>query len=698
MKNWWIFALGAIALCCCLVFLCLSVIFGMSIWNYQIIGDDFEPTTLSLDILAETATQLAQPAPTSRPVKTDTPTDTPTVYSTTVPQATITETPLPEPGDTLSVLENTLVPINNLLELSQRLEGKSNLPVSLTTPPEILTVGAKDTFWVTDGDTDENYTVSATLRYITEHVYFWIQDGVEYKSNDLKNLVETFEKEIYPTNREFFGSEWIPGVDNDPHLYILYARSLGGNIAGYFSTADEYLPLVRADSNGHEMFFLSAEHVDLGEEFAYSVLAHEFQHMIHWYRDRNEETWMNEGFSELAAFLNGYGVGGHDYLYAGEPDIQLTDWPSTPDERSSHYGSSFLFMTYFLDRFGEEATQALVANPGNGMSSIDEVLSELQITDPLSGQTVTANQVFSEWVVASYLQKSSVSDGRYTYHNYPDAPQPSATEDIRSCPQKNASRQVNQYGVDYIRIRCRGSYTLHFEGANQVNVIPADPYSGEYAFYSNRGDESDMTLTRTFDFTDRSGPLTLSYWTWYDIEKDWDYLYLLASTDGQNWQFLFSPSGTAEDPTGNSFGWGLTGLSGNGPTWIQESVDISQFAGQQVQIRFEYITDGAVNGEGFLIDDIAIPEIDYFTDFETGDDGWQADGFVRIQNSLPQIFQLSLISIADKTTVTTVVLSADNVADIPLILGNDVREVILVVSGLTRFTRQMAGYKFSIQP
>jgi immune inhibitor A len=37
--------------------------------------------------------------------------------------------------------------------------------------------------------------------------------------------------------------------------------------------------------------------------------------MIHWYQDRNESSWLNEGFSELAAFLNGYGGGGFDYVY-----------------------------------------------------------------------------------------------------------------------------------------------------------------------------------------------------------------------------------------------------------------------------------------------------------------------------------------------------------------------------------------------
>ncbi len=48
---------------------------------------------------------------------------------------------------------------------------------------------------------------------------------------------------------------------------------------------------------------MNADNTDLADSFTYSVLAHEFQHMIHWYRDRNEESWMNEGFSELACIF-----------------------------------------------------------------------------------------------------------------------------------------------------------------------------------------------------------------------------------------------------------------------------------------------------------------------------------------------------------------------------------------------------------
>jgi hypothetical protein len=448
------------------------------------------------------------------------------------------------------------------------------------------------------------------------------------------------------------------------------------------------------------MFLLSADHLELDKNFTYGVLAHEFQHMIHWYQDRNEETWVNEGFSDLAMFLNNYSIGGADYAYVIDPDIQLTNWPTEPSKRSAHYGASFLFMTYFLDRFGDKATQSLVAEPDNGMVSIDLVLDDLDLSDPLTGKTIRADDVFADWVLASYLKNPNIADGRYNYNNYPGAPNTSETETIRSCPQDITTRDVSQYGVDYIRVDCRGEYTLHFEGSVQVGVLPADPYSGSYAFYSNMGDESDMTLTRTFDFSDHTGPLTLTYWTWYDLEKDYDYLYLVASEDGENWQILITPSGTEDDPSGNSYGWAYNGFSGTDPgaaRWIEERIDISQFAGKKVQLRFEYITDAAVNGDGFLLDDISIPEIDYFTDFEGNNGGWEAQGFVRIQNILPQTFRLAFVSFGDEISVEYIELPQDNAVSIPLNFDSDAEEIVLVVSGTTRFTRQKATYQFNIQ-
>lgn len=624
------------------------------------------------------------------------PTSTPQVVRPTpinTPGSPAQEIIVPVSDRTLKTLEETIIPINDLPELATRLGGKTFVPLTVDPPERPYQPGDRKNFWATDVGTDENFQVEAQLEYVTDHLYFWVADGVRFDREDLTALADTFENEIYPTNREFFGSEWTPGVDGDPHLHILFAQNLGFNVAGYFSSADEYSPLAHEYSNAHEMFFLNADNLDLQDDFTYGVLAHEFQHMIHWNRDRNESSWLNEGFSELAAFLNGYEVGGFDWLYTRNPDLQLNDWPNDPNATSPHYGASFLFLAYFLDRFGDEATKALVGNQDNGITSVDSVLSELQIVGPEDGVALSADDLFADWVIASYLQDGSVGDGRFTYHNYPDAPQPEETETIQSCPLEQTTRDVHQYGVDYIRISCRGDFTLTFEGSTQVKVISEAPHSGDFAFWSNKSDESDMTLTRHFDFSNSAGPLTLTYWTEYDLEEDYDYLYLLASTDGKHWQILTTPSGTANDPSGNSYGWAYTG---NSQGWIQEQVDLSQFAGQKIQLRFEYVTDAAVHGEGLLLDDLSIPEIGYSADFEQDDESWQAEGWVRLENVLPQTYRLALITKGDQINVQYLDLGADNRVEVPLSLGAEVDEAVLVVSGTTRFTRQKAAYRFSI--
>jgi len=623
-------------------------------------------------------------------------TDIPFSQPTVTPVVEVTRPPVVDvPMDTRETLQATIVPENNPADLACRLLGTCNIPevVAESAPPR--QVGEQDEFWVTNVETNENFRVSATLQYATPHAYFWVEDGVRVNEGEMKALVDTFENQMYPTDREFFGSEWSPGIDGDEHIYILYARGLGFSIAGYFSSADAIHPLVHEYSNAHEMFIFNADNSFLDEEYTYGVLAHEFQHMIHWAQDRNETSWINEGFSELAVFLNGYNVGGKDFGYAMNPDLQLNDWPdpSSP-EFGIHYGASFLYVTYFLDRFGEEATKLLVKDPENGLDSIDNVLAQINAVDSQTGQPITADDVVMDWFLANYLLDSSVGDGRYTYNNYPSAPQTFPTESVSACPTETMGRTVRQYGVDYIQVNCQGDYTLRFEGSTIARLLPEDPYSGSYAFWSNKGDESDMTLTREFDFTNASGPINFSFRTWYDIEEDYDYLYFEVSEDGEHWQIITTPSGTDEDPSGNSYGWAYNHVTDG---WIQEDIDLSRYAGKKVFIRFEYVTDAAVNGEGMLIDDISVKAVDYFTDFEADDGGWEAEGFVRVQNALPQTFRLALIKEGTKTTVEMLEVSEDQTAEFPISIGGDVDSITLVVSGTTRFTREAGNYMIEIR-
>jgi len=596
--------------------------------------------------------------------------------------------------ETIQTLDQSIVPENDVYQLACSLQGKCNVPKNLPAPSVPLTVGTKQKFWLINADTNKNFQMDATLRYITPLTYFWAEDGTDVNEADMKALMDEFDKKIIPTDREFFGSEWTPGVDNDPHIYVLYAGGLGSNIGGYYSSSDEYNPLVRQYSNGHEAYVLTSSQ-PLGDQYAYATLAHEFVHMIQWPTDRNDVSWINEGFAEVGAFLNGYDVGGTDSLYVQSPDLQLNDWATndSPDF-GPHYGQSFLYLTYFLDRFGEKATKALTANPINDLASVDDTLKTLNAVDPQTGKLITADDVFMDWAAALYLKDDNVGDGRYTYHNYPNAPQTSDTETISTCPQSALTRDVHQYGIDYINISCPGDHTLKFTGSTAVRMLPADPYSGLYAFETNLGNESDMTLTREFDFTNVSGPLKLSFNTWYDVEKDYDYVYLEVSEDGQHWQIITTPSGTGDNPTGGSYGWGYNGKSNS---WIKENVDLSQYAGKKVQVRFEYVTDAAVTGEGFLLDNVSVDAINYQSDFEADDGGWKAEGFSRVQNVIPQTFRLSLITKGSNgTTVKAIELSSDQLAEIPLSL-KDGEEAVLIVTGTTRYTRKSATYQIEIK-
>ncbi len=633
--------------------------------------------------------------------------------ATPLPSAvpSIVRTPVPSPvgggPDTLTTLDQDVVPANNPRDLAMRLKGIKDIPEVVSTTPANYAIGDETQFYVSNLDTKENRRFSARLVYETQNVYFFAETGIDVKLADVKSLVDEFQDKTYPTDREFFGSEWIPGVDGDPHLYMLYARGVGGNAQAYFDPQSEYSHLVYTYSNEKEIFVLNADASggSLEDPYWRSTLAHEFQHMIRWYHAPNAETWLNEGASELAAAINGFNVGGADFAFLDSPDLQLNAWSdlSVNADTTEHYGAAYLFMQYYLDRFGEKATKALVSEQAAGLLAVDDALASLNLTDPATGKPLTALGVFEDWSIANFLNDKKIGDGRYAYTSYSNrVPQP--TESVSSCPVGPTAATVHQYGTDYIEVRCVGSTTLNFTGSQQVQIVPTSPHGGRYALWSNREDSSDTTLTRDFDLSGTT-KATLDYWVWYQIEKDYDYAYLeVSADDGQTWTILRAPSTTDANPTGANFGWGYTGCSGGGDpgtgcdaTWVKESVDLSAYAGKKIQVRIEYVTDGNLNYPSLMLDDISIPEIGYSCDLEKDACGWQAAGFARIDNILPQTFSLQVIlESGGQTTVSHVPLDANNQASVPLDLKRG-DQAIIVVSGTTPFTTEPASYEYEIK-
>jgi len=200
-------------------------------------------------------------------------TDVPSGPPTSTPVVEITRPPTSDvPTDTLETLQTTIVPENDPYELACRLEGICNVPT--TVEGKSYQVGDKETFWIINSDTVEHHQIDATLLYITPHTYFWAEDGADADEDEVKELMDTFEEEIYPTNREFFGSEANPGIDGDPHIFVVYASGLGSSVAGYFNSTDSFNPIIKEYSNAHETYMLSTTQ-DLAVEYTYSTLAHE---------------------------------------------------------------------------------------------------------------------------------------------------------------------------------------------------------------------------------------------------------------------------------------------------------------------------------------------------------------------------------------------------------------------------------------
>jgi immune inhibitor A len=137
--------------------------------------------------------------------------------------------------------------------------------------------------------------------------------------------------------------------------------------------------------------------------------------MIHFASDRNETSWLDEGFAEVAYFLNGYEMDAKPWYVHVRPRPAVDHLGS--GQQPATLWTVIPVLSYFPGPLWEGGNPALVKNPENDISSVDHTLTSLGITDPLTGETVTADDVFMDWAAALYLKDGNVGDGRYTYNN-----------------------------------------------------------------------------------------------------------------------------------------------------------------------------------------------------------------------------------------------------------------------------------------
>ena len=572
-------------------------------------------------------------------------------------------------------------------------------PASLPTPPsgplQTYAVGDTRTFWTHNSDAFEFTKITARLMFISNHAYFWQDEATQPLNADSEPATESDWAAVgasfdnsYERVRAVFGQEEAPGLDGDARLFVIYSDSLG-KVGGYFGQADQLPAAIEAHSNEGQFFFISNTWSSgVASDYNKEVLAHEFQHMIHKHMDPNEEGWMNEGMSMLAqqvAGMRGYNSVA-DYL--AKPDQSLWFWSSD----SQDYGQSFLYLAYLYEQMGEDFITALVADQRNGLASIDENLAAAK-------SSRNADDMYADALTAAFFNDASLADGQFVY-KIPVIPIIAPRYEFTSASGIYQGT-VQQYGgVDIMSFSGKKQATLTFTGDQTVQLLPTVAHSGQNFWWSNRYDSSFSTLTREVDLSKVSSA-TLNYWAWYDIEEDWDYAYLLVSTDnGEHWDLVPATSSRETDPNDQNLGHGFSGKSGGDAeaAWIQESADLSKYAGQKILLRFAMQNDLTVNNFGFAVDDMSIPEIQWSDDTESGDAGWTPAGFIRSHNRVPQVWRVRVVEQKkDGSIVIHDVDILDGTGKLTIDFS-DLKRLIVFVIGQTRYTTLPASYQVEVSP
>jgi hypothetical protein len=522
------------------------------------------------------------------------------------------------------------------------------------------------------------------LRYRSDHAYFWFEPTTPVNEADIAEVAAFFENHIWPLNREIYGEEWNPGIDGDPRLHIVQQSYIAPGIMGAFNPDDQCPKFLCPQSNQREIIYISLEIAPLNSEEYLTTLAHEHQHLILAHIDGNEMRWFNEGLSQLAEHLNGFDpiyIGGENLRdFLRQPDLALNNWSFEISDMGRYYGAGYLFLVYLYERFGLDFIQQVVLCEYDGLAGVQHTLDEMNLG-------LTVDEVFRDWTLANYLDDPYVDEGHFYYQTL-ELPRRIQPDPLTTGTYNGA---VSQYGADYLRLNDPGTYEISFDGNEDAALLDVSPDSGDWMWWSFNNSSSAARLSGAFDLTGLQ-TATLTFSAWWDTEPDFDWFQVMVSTDGTHWDIVSGAQATLRSAHSRAPG---AYYSGHSTTWVDEQIDLSDYAGGPLLIRFEYLTDQADTGTGVAIDNLSIPELGYTDDVENPISPWMPEGFLRIPDTAPQNWAVTVVY--DTPTPTVEVLSLDDLnTGRAAVVVPEGSTATLVVDAMAPFTDSQASYKITV--
>jgi hypothetical protein len=302
-------------------------------------------------------------------------------------------------------------------------------------------VGARRTFDVYSGQ--GNFTkVTAVAVLVGARAALFVDEDAPsggFTQGDLAAFADRFDDVIHPVVTSTFGSE--SDLDQNERVVILFTpavnaltpRGSSGFIGGFFFGID-LLP-DQEGSNGGEVFYSlvpdpagvysDPRPADAVLEVTPAVLAHEFQHMVHFNErvlvreaESTEALWLSEGlaqYAEEAVALEYEAAGDANAVslfrsgtrtrsrrYAARPDtvsLIISTGSGTIEER----GAGFLHVMYLQDQEGGDLLGRLTRTTRTGVANVE-------------AETGRAwGDLLGDWWSAIYLDGPGPETGPYVY-------------------------------------------------------------------------------------------------------------------------------------------------------------------------------------------------------------------------------------------------------------------------------------------
>jgi hypothetical protein len=552
-----------------------------------------------------------------------------------------------------------------------------------TTPP----VGTTRTMLAEDDFNGILYRKSYTLQAVGAKIEVWVADDTSWLPGDCRNVVpndttvtqaqaqylaDQFDNNMFGIESQAFsvapdkdgsgnvvsgtestgdGDKILTLIDNvrDDNYYLgpvqapsyiagFFSGQIGGLLDRNVMTIDAFDWLHRTGANPPNDPTTDPCTSRSARPFLYEgTFAHEYQHLLESYQDPAEVSWVNEGLSDFAINLTGYGdarktvfqhgTQSHIYCYqgfgtvqtpfntnpidCGGPENSLTLWGDQPPAAAilADYGEAWSFMLFLRDRYGlgfmsalhRDGAQQGLAGVQAQLDGYDPGTNVMDVLHDFQTATLVDNIVGSHGTVAGDVSKHRV-----------------VSESLNSTvnlgnPQSYARPGAPANGADYVGLRDdSGLYLngpqlrgLSFVGAK--TLVPqdlewtsvADPplHSGDAVLWS--GNRSNLDANAVTAVTVPSENPTLTFDEYHLAEEGFDYAYTLISTNGGKTYHALANANTVDGPNGPA-------LNGDADGWATQTFDLSAYAGKSVVIGFRYVSDGGVNEGGWYLDNVKV--------------------------------------------------------------------------------------------